>query len=107
MRSFPIGLKGGIGLEVKHAEDFAVCSRCAQKTTSVHDRRRSRVRDAPARHKSIFLYVTKRRFRCRPCSKVFTELIPGIQNWKKTTERFRWAVLDAARKIHEPKPRAI
>jgi RNase P subunit RPR2 len=70
-----------------------VCPKCAKPSSVVYDHRIVRLRDAPLRGQSIKLSVKKRRFFCKPCKKPFTEPIPGVMKGKRTTQRYRTAVL--------------
>jgi transposase len=60
---------------------------------AVYDRRLTRIKDAPLRAQKVILEVTKRRFRCRGCKKVFTEPIPGVSKGHRTTQRLRREIL--------------
>lgn len=77
---------------------FEVCPRCAQPSSSIYDRRTVRVRDEPIRGFEITLIIRKRRFSCKPCRKPFTEPVPGILPKRRTTQRFRAAVMEACEK---------
>ena len=68
------------------------CPRCAQPSDQTHDLRRVAIKDAPIRGNPVTLYVTKRRLWCKPCGKPFTEVIPGIRQGKRHTERYQQAV---------------
>lgn len=75
--------------------DLEVCPRCATASRSVYDHRWIRVRDEPLRGHRVFLKILKRRFICKPCRRPFTEPIPGILPRRRTTQRFRLAVMEA------------
>jgi transposase len=75
--------------------DFEVCPRCANPSHSVYDHRWVSVRDEDVRGDHITLKVLKRRFSCKPCRKPFTEPIPGVLPGRRTTQRFRLAVMQA------------
>lgn len=64
------------------------CPRCASPSHSTYDHRRVRVKDSPIRGHGVLLVIRKRRLWCKPCSKPFSEPIPGIQKGKRHTERF-------------------
>lgn len=74
----------------------AVCPKCATLSRSGYDSRKVRVRDEPVRGNSIWLIVTKKRFYCKKCKKPFTEPLPGVLPKRRTTQRYRRAVLWAA-----------
>ena len=56
---------------VIYQRDGAICTRCGVVTTKVQDRRRQRRQDRRLRDKVVFLMLTKSRFRCLFCGKVF------------------------------------
>jgi transposase len=70
-----------------------VCPRCATLSTTGYDRRRIRLKDAPLRNRAVTLWLTKRRLFCKPCKKPFTEPVPGVRKGRRTTERYRAALL--------------
>jgi transposase len=74
----------------------AVCTRCAQLSTSGYDTRKVRVKDEPVRGKAIVLIVKKKRFFCKKCKKPFTEPLPGVLPKRRTTQRYRSSLLWAA-----------
>jgi transposase len=75
--------------------DFEVCPRCATPARSVYDHRWVNVRDEPLRGRHLTLRILKRRFACKPCRRPFTEPIPGVIPGRRTTQRFRLAVMAA------------
>lgn len=87
---------GGLHCHVEKVSDFEVCPKCATASKTVYDRRIIRAQDDPIRGKGVKLHVLKRRFFCKPCKKPFTEPVPGIRKGKRTTERYRRAVLWAS-----------
>ena len=70
------------------AEEVA-CPRCQRLTWRVHQWQRQRKRDARLWGKQVWVYLWKRRFRCRPCRYVFTEDDPACGRRKRTTRRLR------------------
>ena len=84
----------GVYLCEKESE-FEVCSRCATACYSIYDYRWIEVRDEPLRGTLITLRILKRRFWCKICRKPFTEPIAGIIKGRRTTQRFRSAVMKA------------
>jgi transposase len=72
---------------------WEVCRKCPTKSYSVHDSRQVTVRDAKIFNKNIRLIIKKRRFRCPNCKSVFTELIDGIKQGFRTTEKYRNQIL--------------
>lgn len=66
-----------------------VCPKCATYSQSRYDKRTIRVKDSPLRNKAVTLFITKRRFYCKPCKKPFMESVSGIRKGRRTTERYR------------------
>lgn len=78
--------------------ELEVCPRCATPSKSVYDHRWVLIRDEAVRGDHITLKILKRRFSCKPCRRPFTEPIPGILPGRRTTQRFRLAVMEACEK---------
>jgi transposase len=74
----------------------AVCPKCATLARAGYDTRKVRVKDQPVRGNAIWLVVTKKRFYCKRCKKPFTEPLPGVLPKRRTTQRYRRAILWAA-----------
>lgn len=72
-----------------------VCPHCAQLSSTGYDKRQVRLKDEPIRDKKVILFAVKRRFYCKPCKRVFSEPIGGVIARRRTTQRFRKAVLVA------------
>lgn len=83
--------------------DFEVCPKCAQPSHAVYDHRWIQVRDQPIREYQITLRILKRRFWCKACHRPFTEPVPGILPRRRTTQRFRLAVMEACEKYSDIK----
>lgn len=75
-----------------------VCHRCANRSESIYDHRWVKIKDSPVRGCAPVLMILKRRFWCKPCKKPFTEPVRGILPGRRTTQRFRVAVFEAARR---------
>lgn len=84
---------GYMALHVTKVSEMEVCPKCATPSRSVYDTRITSVKDQPLRNKRVRLVITKRRFRCRPCKRPFTEPVPGISKGRRYTERFRQHIL--------------
>jgi transposase len=84
----------GLWLCEKRSE-FEVCPRCATPSHSIYDHRWVNVRDEPLRGHRLTLRILKRRFACKTCRRPFTEPIPGVIPGRRTTQRFRLAVMEA------------
>jgi transposase len=79
----------GIRVRVEYRERAAECPHCGERTTRVHSRRLQVKRDRRLWDKPVYLVLSKRRFRCLSCGKVFTEpdIVFGAR--KRTSRRFR------------------
>lgn len=69
------------------------CPKCATPSQSVYDHRFVMLKDEPLRHSRITLRIKKRRLWCKPCKKPFTEPINGVRKGRRTTERYRSALM--------------
>ncbi len=65
------------------------CPHCERPTREVHDARPQRKQDSDLWDKPVYVLIWKRRFRCRPCHKVFTEDDPACGRRRRTTKRLR------------------
>ena len=74
------------------ATEEATCPHCGQATRQVHQWRQQRKQDADLWNKMVYVLLWKRRFRCRPCGKVFTEDDPVCGRRRRTTVRLRQRV---------------
>lgn len=93
-RQYPLG-RWGIGFEVEKKTKSEFCPSCQRETTSVHSKHKAKIKDATIRGKCAVLFIIKKRYRCRPCDRIFTEHFPGIRPRKRHTQRFvrevKWA----------------
>ena len=88
----------------EYGNEEATCPRCGRSTWQVHERRKQRKRDAELWGKPVWLYIWRRRFRCRACHQVFTEDDPVCGRRRRTTRRLRE---EAAREAQEASVRAV
>lgn len=90
---------GSNGLWVcEKISNFEVCPRCAAPSAVIYDHRWVNIRDEPIRGDAISLKILKRRFFCKTCKRPFTEPVPGILPGRRTTQRFRLAIMEACEK---------
>lgn len=82
-------LSDRIEVATRCAAEEAECPRCQRSTWQVHQWRRQRKRDARLWGKQVWIYLWKRRFRCRICKYVFTEDDPACGRRRRTTRRLR------------------
>ena len=78
-----------IDVAVRYEADDAPCPHCGRRTSAVHQWQRQRKQDADLWEKTVYVLLWKRRFRCRPCGKVFTEDDPVCGRRRRTTCRLR------------------
>lgn len=83
-------------LECRKRNIGAVCPKCATLSNTGYDSRKVRLKDEPVRGAAMILVVTKKRFFCKKCKKPFTEPLPGVLPKRRTTQRYRQAILWAA-----------
>jgi len=76
-------------------ERVEYCPRCATPSTTGYDSRHVRLKDEPFRGMRVWLTVVKRRLRCKPCGKVFTEPLEWARKGFRHTERYGRAVMRA------------
>jgi transposase len=78
-----------IDVAVRYEANAVPCPHCGRLTSDVHQWRRQRKQDADLWEKTVYVLLWKRRFRCRPCGKVFTEDDPICGRRRRTTCRLR------------------
>ncbi len=93
-----------IEVAAEYSGEAAICPCCGRSTWQVHERRKQRKRDAELWGKPVWIYLWKRRFRCRACHKVFTEDDPACGRRRRTTLRLRELT---AREAEEASVRAV
>jgi len=71
-----------------HSHDVALCPRCRQISTVLHDEKERCVRDLDIWGKCTFLHFKRRRFECKTCGVPFTERLPSIEPRRRHTRRF-------------------
>ena len=81
------------------SSEFEVCPKCAAACRGVYDHRWVKIRDESIRRMKVTLKILKRRFWCKSCRKPFTEPVGGIMKGRRTTQRFRVAVMEACEKF--------
>lgn len=78
-----------IEVAAEYSNQEAECPRCRRPTWQVHQRSKQRKRDLRIWRKQVWLFLWKRRFRCRACRYVFTEDDPACGRRRRSTRRFR------------------
>lgn len=84
--------EGAIEVTARSERGEAICPRCGNVTLHVHQWSRQRKRDAALWGKPVWIYLWKRRFRCRACRHVFTEEESACGRRRRTTYRLRYQV---------------
>jgi len=84
-----VGEDESIEVHVRAKQESAVCPRCGEESSKVHDRRKRVKRDIQLRGYQMHLILHKRRFRCVRCQRPFTEADRACGRYQRTTERFR------------------
>jgi transposase len=85
-----LGPGESIEVQVRAKKESAVCPRCGEESSKVHDTRKRIKRDIQLGAYQVSLVVHKRRFRCARCEgKPFTESDSACGHYQRTTKRFR------------------
>ena len=71
-----------------HRNEVAICPRCREISTKVHDSKERCVRDLDIWGKCTFLHFTTRRFDCEHCGRPFTEKLACVDRQRRHTRRF-------------------
>jgi len=82
-------LENHFEVTVIYRREKAICPRCGMVATKEHDRRPQRKQDRRLRDKVVFLTLTKRRFRCLFCGRIFTEPDEMFGPRRRSSYRFR------------------
>jgi transposase len=85
-----------IEVATEYENEEATCPRCGRLTWQVHQRRKQRKRDLELLGKRLWVYIWKRRFRCRACLYVFSEDDPACGRRRRTTRRLREEMAEQA-----------
>ena len=85
-----------IEVQVRARKESAICPRCGQESSKVHDSRKRMKRDIQLGGYQVDLIVHKRRFRCATCRRPFTEADSACGRYKRTTQRFRHQIAKQA-----------
>jgi len=77
-----------ITLDVEVHACEAVCPRCGNLSTHLHQNHLYPVRDLPIMNRSTTLMVNRRQFKCHVCDKPFSEELNFIEKRRRFTNRF-------------------
>lgn len=79
----------------KQRQDFEICPRCANPSSTWAGKAKIRARDELLRGKPIWLEIHKHRYYCKKCKKPFTEAVSLVWPRSRTTQRLKRAVARA------------
>ncbi len=74
-------------LEVEAWTNQATCSRCGIVSSHLHQNPGYWVRDLPIADRQVWLKVNRRQFKCKACSKPFSEALDVVDRRCKYTHR--------------------
>jgi transposase len=94
---------GSTRIFCEKSSEMEVCPKCATPSQSIYDHRWVKIKDEPIKQALPVLVILKRRFFCKTCRKPFTEPVPGILPGRRTTQRFKLAILHACEKYRSMK----
>lgn len=77
----------GIRLYVQQTGYRPVCPVCGSCCYHVHEKKERAVQDAPIHNQPTTLLITQHRYKCADCGKRYTELLNGIEENAKITNR--------------------
>ena len=76
-----------IVIQIGRPKKEALCPHCQSLARKVHQvMKRRRVFHCFFLGRKVYLQVSKRRFRCSSCHRVFTEDLPGIRKWARRSD---------------------
>ncbi len=79
-------------LEVESNSKKAVCPRCHQSSSRLHQNHYSLIKDIPWGQNEVFLRVNRRQFKCEKCAKPFSEELDFVQKRQKHTLRYAQSI---------------
>jgi transposase len=71
-----------------NAHEAALCPRCREISSTVHEEKERCVRDLDIWGKCTFLHFRRRRFECEHCQQPFSERLASIDQRRRQTRRF-------------------
>lgn len=82
-----VDVKKDIFIYVRSPRIWAQCPLCGMPSKKVHQKKQRKVKHGILNEKEVFLMVLVRRFKCKKCSKPFTEKrIPGVSRKRHTKQ---------------------
>ena len=89
----------GLRLCVRIDRESALCPRCKQSTSEVHQRHPRQIRDLSISGQKVMLDLVRRRFWCARCQLAFFEPVAFVEEYRSYTHRFEEYVFDQVRKV--------
>jgi len=84
-----------ITLDVEVHASEAVCTRCGNLSTHLHQNHFYAVRDLSLMNRSVTLNVNRRQFKCHVCEKPFSEGLDFVDKRRRFTNRFEEQVIES------------
>ncbi|MGG6262961.1 transposase family protein [Leptolyngbya sp. AN10] len=84
-------------LEVEAARASAICPRCQQSSSQLHQNHWHRVRDLSISDRVVWLNLNRRQFKCQPCGKPFSEEFEFVGKRRPYTHRFAEMIVQQVR----------
>ena len=81
----------------QHEQEVAICPRCHEVTTSLHDSEERSVRHLDIWGKVTFIHFPSRRFDCRRCRKPFTEGLSWLEGDRRESTAFELRIYEACK----------
>jgi transposase len=81
-------------VSVELEKDSANCPTCGVRSSRRHSQKRTPVRDLPCFGRRVLLLLPRRRFKCRPCGRPFTEAVPFVEFGTSFTKRYEQYVFE-------------
>ncbi len=81
-------LENTLILEIERDSKKALCPRCNQSSSRLHQNHYSLIKDIPWGKTEVFLRVNRRQFKCEKCAKPFSEELDFVNKRQKYTLRY-------------------
>ena len=74
-------------LTIEADKKEAICPRCHNKSKQIHQNHTYLIKDMPWNNKKVLLEINRRQFKCKHCSKPFSEQLAYVEYRRKYTYR--------------------
>jgi transposase len=85
----------------QHEHEVAVCPRCGQVSTTMHDAKERCIRHLDIWGKTTFVHFPMRRFDCGQCKKPFTEKLSWIESKRRTSTAYELHVYEQCKHTNQ------